>query len=135
MIALRIRYSEIGIGHAQGIENPLAQEGIERQPRHDFYESAEHVCRNAIVPLGTGLVEQRNLAQPSHHALERLLVQDVPLPVDRIDDGIGEISVGEALRMTQQVVDRYGSAGPLRGDVLPGGRFGKVGDLKVGELR
>ena len=63
------------------------------------------------------------------------LVEYAPLPVDHIDDGIGEIPVGEARRVTQQVVDRYGSAGPHCGDVLPGRRLGKVGNLHVGEFR
>ena len=99
-ITFRIRYPETGVIHAERIENPLAQEDIERLPRNNFYESTEHVGGNAIVPPRPGLLEERDLTQHGHHVLQRRLVEYVPLPVDLIDDGIGEIPVGETRSVT-----------------------------------
>src|SRR3954454_904661 len=51
--------TEGGVGHAERGEDPLLEEAVERQPGRDLDDPAEHVGGDGVVPLGTGLEEER----------------------------------------------------------------------------
>ncbi len=128
---------EIGVGHPQRFEDAGAEELVERHSRHDLDQSAEHVGRHAVVPLGAGLERERHRG-PHRTALGQIGARWVaPLettpPIDRIGHvGVVE-AVGETRRVRQEMPhpdrldERFGHRGEMRTrSVHPGvGELGK----------
>ena len=49
-------HTEDGIGHLQWLEDAFAEELVKRLAGDDLHQSSQHVRRDAVLPLGSGLV-------------------------------------------------------------------------------
>ena len=110
-------HEEVRVHHAERRQHALAQEALEALPGDDGHQMAEHVSGDAVVPLRTGLRQQRqrrrlldNLAQ---RCLRRLEI-DAGLPIQRVHRRLVHEPIGQAGGVRQQVAEgdvahrRYG---------------------------
>ena len=102
-VDLSRRHEEPGVDHAEGLEDALEQELVERLPRQLLDQIALHVDGDAVVPFGARLRPQGQLRELVDHVLERRIrVEDALFPV-RARDGVVVETVVEPARMGQQL--------------------------------
>ena len=126
-------HEERGVDHAEGLEDALEQELVERLPRQLLDEVALHVDRDAVEPLGAGLRPQRQRAELVDHVLQRRVRVEDPLVPVRARDGVVVEPVVEATRVRQQLAHRHRAGRRLVHRRAVGVLAGV--DAEVGELR
>jgi hypothetical protein len=67
------RDRESRVGQAQGLEEPLLQEVLERLTRDDLDEMGDHIDRQAVMPLRAGLIRQGQACQLAYHRFQRAI--------------------------------------------------------------
>ncbi len=125
---LGVGHHEIGVDHSERLEDPFAQEHVERLVRGDLDDAAEDVGRQAVVPRRARLAHERLRrelvdALLQRHVSGRQAVDDPDRPVGVADGPVVQEAVGQARTMGEEIAD--GHAAPrvlglalLAGDAL-----------------
>ncbi len=112
---LLVRDVEARVRHAEGAEDPLGTEHVERLPRHDLDDPAQDVAGHRVVPLGARLELQRQtrvhldgLGQVGARRHRRLQAGRAVQGVD----GVGVVEAeGQTRGVGHQMPDEYGAVG------------------------
>ena len=107
------RHVEVGVVHAEGTEQAVLHEAVERGAAHALHQMPQHVGRKAVVPALAGLEQERYvrhlLNQLAGVAHEVIPIVDQPrLAVEPIDDGVAVVAVAQARGVHQQLPRRDG---------------------------
>ena len=104
------RHEEIGVVHAERLEDALLQKLLERHAADLADEIADHVGGDRIIPGFAGRKFQRDFGQILDHGLQRaglLDLADLFFAIGGIDVGALLEAVGETRGVPQQVDDQH----------------------------
>jgi hypothetical protein len=110
------------VGHVQRAVDTLGERLGERLAAHDLHHAPEDVGREAVLPTGARLVEERGathaLDELVHRQRERGCVRGFGIHL--VDLGGPPVTVGETGRVAHQVLDRHRALGgrPFQADPL-----------------
>ena len=88
---------EAGLDHAERPEHARREELVERLAGDDLDDAAEHVGRDAVVPLAAGLEEQRQSRPRLAAGREVHARRRAPLEAGRAVEGVDGVGVVEAV--------------------------------------
>lgn len=129
------RHREVGIGHAQQIEDPFPQDSPERLSLDPRQKEAEHVRRYAVVKCRSRLIDERQRGESGHPLVRRQCVLDgrpERRGVLRADGTAMELAVREPGAVREQIAERDRAR---RGNGVVDGPFRMAEDAQVFELR
>ena len=104
------RHEEVGVVHAERIEDAFLQELFERLAADFADEIADHVGGDGIIPGLAGREFQRNFRKVLDHRLQRsrlLDLADLHLAIGGIDVGSLLEAIGQTGGMPQQIHDQH----------------------------
>ncbi len=105
-VNLVLRHPEVGIIHAKWTKDTFPEELIERLPRNDFDDRAEHVNGMPISPLCTRREGERQFRDPLAHFQQGFGRRtDLVLAIDRVRFVLHQEAVRDSRCMREQVQD------------------------------
>ena len=96
---------ERGLAHAEGIEQALLLELVQRLSRHDLDDAAEHVGRMAVVPFRARLLRQRQFRDPlDEFGIAEIGVEQIGFGIEPAHGIVAVEAIGQAGGVTQQIL-------------------------------